>query len=75
MAPEAFSTEATKCSFEIVSLAPSSVAFRAANAFATYNTTAVRRNILLAGRDSFVARGHGQALQDIYVVATFRTAC
>jgi hypothetical protein len=54
---------------------PSSVALRAASAFAMHNTPTERRNILLAGPDSFVVRRHGQALQDIYVVAIVRTAC
>ena len=63
MAPEAFSTEAIKRSFEIVSLVPSSVALSAASAFAKHNTTAERRNIVLAKPDSLVARGHGQALK------------
>lgn len=75
IAPEAFSTEATRRSFEIVSLVPSSVAFRVASALAIHNTTAERRNILLANPDSLGSRGHGQALEDIYVVDIVRTAC
>ena len=75
IAPEAFSTEAIKRSFEIVSLVLSSVALRAASAFAMHNTTAERRNILQAEPDSFVVREHGQALPHIYIVATFRAAC
>jgi hypothetical protein len=75
MAPEAFSTEATKRSFEIVSLVLVSVALRAANAFAMHINTAERRNILPAKLDSLVAKGHGQVSKGIYVVATVRTAC
>ena len=70
MAPEAFSTEASKRWFETVSLVLLSVVLSAANTFAMHSTMVERRNILLAKLESMEARPHGQAVQGIYVLTT-----